>query len=603
MPKTQSEQRIPVLIAGGGTVGLSAALFLAHHGVECLAVERQDGPSRHPRATGLGPRTVEFLRETGIAEAVDAVAIDMSAGGLGKISVTTLAEADLPALARATPAHARPGRQRTDRTSPGTLRGTCPQNRLDAVLLSAARDRGATVRHATRLVSFEQDTEGVTALLDGPDGPHTVRADYLLAADGVRSGVRDALGIGASGPGNLGTPMINMLFRADLTPYTRGQSFVICDITHPDAPGILLTIDGDQEWIFHTSYDPDGGESADDFTPARCRALIRTAIGAPDLDVEVVSTLPWRPRGLLADRFRDGRVFLMGDAAHTNPPLGAFGLNTGIADAHNLAWKLAAVLSGQAGAGLLDSYAAERRPVGALALEQSLRRLADPRLHWDLSPRLAEARAAAGVLNAPLVHMGYRYDSAAVIDPQPELPSPEDLTVALDGAPGSRLPHLWVERDGHRLSTLDLVGSRFTLLTGAGAGGDRWVRAAREAGERLGLELPAYRIGPGAEVTDPDGRWPQFTGPDGGGALLVRPDQFIGWRSAAPSGGPSDPSDASTSHLTESSAPSDASTSHLPEPSAPSDDPSGDLVRALLRILAREDQGERGGRTGATRVA
>ncbi|ARF57789.1 FAD-dependent monooxygenase [Streptomyces gilvosporeus] len=541
------EIRVPVLIAGGGTVGLSAALFLAHHGIASLVAESQAGPSCHPRATGLGPRTVEFLRETGIEEAVGAVAVDMSTGGLGKISARTLAEADLSAAAAEEAPVLRHSSPAGAEASPAALRGTCPQNRLDSVLLPAACERGATVLHGARLVSFAQDDDGVTAFLDvreGPDGPdghtvrQTVRADYLVAADGARSGVRSALGIGTSGPGPLGGHNVSILFRADLGPYTHGRSFVACNITAPEAPGMLVTVDGEKEWIFHTPYDPDAGQAPEDFTPDRCRSLIRAAIGAPGLDAEVLSTLPWRPRGLLADRFHDGRVFLIGDAAHTIPPVGAFGLNTGIADAHNLAWKLAAVLRGQAGPALLDSYEAERHPVGALVLEQALLRLADPRLHWDQGPLAPAARAAAGALNAPVVHLGYRYDSAAVIDPQPDLPSPEDLAHNLDGTPGSRLPHLWLQRNGlspggspGRISTLDLVRSRFTLLTGSG--GAPWIPAAREAADRLGVDLHVFRIAPGAEVTDPEGRWPGIAGLAEDGALLVRPDQFVAWRAAA----------------------------------------------------------------------
>jgi putative polyketide hydroxylase len=295
---------------------------------------------------------------------------------------------------------------------------------------------------------------------------------------------------------------------------------------------------------------PGRGRTVDDFTPERCRELIRAAVGAADLEVTVLSALPWRSRGLLADRLHAGRVFLVGDAAHAVPPLGAFGLNAGMADAHNLAWKLAAVLAGQAGPGLLDSYQAERRPVAAFTLEQAVRRVADPRLHWGDGPQAAAARAAAGVVNAPIVHMGYRYDSDAVIDPQPELPSTEELERTLDGAPGSRLPHLWVERDGRRLSTLDLVRSGFTLLTGSG--GDRWTEAAREAADQLGVELEAYQIAPGAAVTDLGGRWPGGAGLAGDGAVLVRPDQFVAWRAATIS-------------------------SH----------PAADLVRVLTRLLAR----------------
>ncbi|MEU8437220.1 FAD-dependent monooxygenase [Streptomyces sp. NPDC029216] len=560
-----SEARIPVLIAGGGTVGLSTALFLAHHGVQALVAERQDGPSLHPRATGVGQRTVEFLREVGIEEAVNAVAVDMSGGSLGKISVHTLAGADLPALAETMQAQQPQGGRPARGTGTGALRGTCPQDRLDSVLLAAARERGATVSYRSRLMSFEQDADGVTAILETAAGPHTVRADYLVAADGVRSGVRTALDVGTSGPGDLGNPMVNILFRADLGTYTQGQSFVTCTITTPAAPGMLVTVDADKSWVFHAAYDPNAGQTAADFTPERCRELIRAAIGDPALDVQVLSVLPWRVRGLVADRFQNGRVFLAGDAAHAVPPLGAFGMNTGIADAHNLAWKLAAVLRGQAGPALLDSYQAERRPVAVLTLEQAMLRLTDPRLHWDTSPRMAPARAAAGVLNAPVVQVGYRYDSHAVIDPRPELPSHEDADLNLDGTPGSRVPHVVVERQGFRQSTLDLVASRFTLLTGAA--GDNWIQAAREASARLGVEVAAYRIGPEADVTDPEGRWPRAAGLTEDGALLVRPDQFVAWR--APVMG-----------------------AH----------PANDLTRALTRLLAR-DQGVRRGPDGAPTAA
>jgi putative polyketide hydroxylase len=504
----------PVLIAGGGTVGLSMALFLAHHGVRPLVVESQGGPSIHPRATGVGQRTVEFFHEVGIADAVNAAAIDMSTGGLGKISVETLATADLPAMARGMPSRSQQVGMPFDRISPCALRGTCPQDRLDAVLLPAARARGATVRYSTRLVSFDQDDGGVTAHIEGPGGPSVVRADYLVAADGVRSGVRSSLGIGTSGPGELGDPLINILFEADLREYTKGHSFVACDITNPDSPGMLVTVDGKSRWIFHVEYT--GG----DFTPERCATLIRAAIGVPDLDVRVLSTQPWRVRALLADRFQDGRVFLAGDAAHAVPPLGAFGMNTGIADAHNLAWKLAMVLNDQAGEALLESYEAERRPVAELTVEQAMLRLADPRLHWDRSPAQAAARAEAGVVNAPIVHLGYRYDSPAVIDPEPELPSHEDVELVLDGSPGSRLPHAWIEHNGERQSTLDLIQSRFTVLTVC----ETWIEAAHTVSSRAGLDLPAHK------VIDHEGRWPDVVGIGENGALLVRPDGFVAWR-------------------------------------------------------------------------
>ncbi|MEV7966497.1 FAD-dependent monooxygenase [Sphaerisporangium sp. NPDC088356] len=525
------DRQVDVLIVGGGTVGLFSALFLSRLGVSTLTVDRHPAPLVHPRAMGIGPRTVELLREAGIADAVDAVCMDMSGSDLQMFSTPTLAEADLPALA----AKALPRLGDFDHVTPQTLRGTCPQSELDKVVLDAARTQGADVRFGTELRAFTQDESGVTAELDGPHGRTGVRARYMVAADGARSGVRAALGIGTSGPGTLGLPLISMLFRSDLSGLTQGQTFTMCEITTPAAPGGLLPVDGKREWIYHTRYDPATGRSPADFTPELCLGLIRAAVGVPALDAEVVSVLPWQVRGAVADHFHTARVLLTGDAAHVVPPVGAFGMNTGVADAHNLAWKLAYVLSGAAGPGLLETYEAERRPVALTTLEQALNRLGDPSLHWGRGPEAAARRAAAGTLNAPVLHLGYRYDSAAVIDARPALPSAEDVEADLDGAPGSRLPHVWLSRSGTRVSTLDLVRSRFTLLTGPG--GAAWLDAARDVSAELDVEVDGHRIGrrpgPDGELGDPEARWPDVAGIGETGTVLVRPDGFVGWRATS----------------------------------------------------------------------
>ncbi|GAA0926446.1 FAD-dependent monooxygenase [Kribbella koreensis] len=516
----------PVLVAGGGSVGLIAAALLAHHGVPAVLVERRDGPSIHPRATGIGSRTVEILRELGLDTAADAVAVDLQgAGAVVKAVARTVIEmgaGDVVTVPMPTPPAGALD------VTPFKLRGVCAQDRLDAVVAADLVRRGADLRWSTNLVGITQDADGVDVELDGPDGRYSLRCSWVVAADGGHSAVRTALGVGTSGAGDLGKSMINILFRADLRPYLQGMSFGTCTITTPDAPGLLVTVDGESTWVFHVACDVDAGERPEDFTPERCVAIVRAAVGDPDLAVEIRSVLPWRPRSSLADRFAVGRVFLVGDAAHTVSPLGAFGLNTGVADAHNLAWKLAAVHHGEAGVALLDTYAQEREPIAAATLDQAMRRVGDPALHWGRGPEADAARAAAGVWAAPVVHLGQRYASPAIINPQPVLPSTTDLAAALDGTPGSRVPHAWV--DG--LSTLDLVASHWTLLVGAtdnhadarngrpdggggnaGAGGDRWLAAAAELG------LPAYRVSV-PWLSDE-------------GAMLVRPDAIVAMRVSA----------------------------------------------------------------------
>jgi putative polyketide hydroxylase len=275
---------------------------------------------------------------------------------------------------------------------------------------------------------------------------------------------------------------------------------------------------------------PEKGETATQFTTERCRDLILHAVGE-QIEVEILDIAPWQPYEQVADEFQCGRVFLTGDAAHTMPPFKAGGANTAIQSADNLAWKLAAVLTGAAGPGLLATYHVERHPVGRFNAHQSLSGpTADLLRLDDRAPRLPAGE------EAPMFALlaGYRYRSAAVItdDPAPTDPDAVSLVDELRGQPGTRIPHAWVRRDGQRISTLDLCGSAFTLLTGAD--GTPWQAAAAGASEVLGIPINVCRIGADEDadedVVDVDGGWSAVSGLTPDGALLVRPDDFIGWR-------------------------------------------------------------------------
>ncbi|QWF79308.1 FAD-dependent monooxygenase [Amycolatopsis sp. CA-230715] len=478
---------VPVVIVGGGTVGLSTAVFLGHHGVRSLVLERRKAPSAHPRALGVSPRTFEFFREAGLHEEVNAATVTSTA--LWKANARTVAEID----------HSRAPAPSTAESavSPENPRGHCPQDRLDAVLLPAARERGATVEFGAEVTAVDQDADGVTVTL--ADG-RAIRAAYLVGADGVNTKVRHALGIGTSGPGEVGGTTMNILFAADLVGHF-GSMPTMVEVRHPDASGMLLAV-GEGRWVLHVPL-PDGEEP----TAERCLAWIRTAIGA-DVPVEVLNAMPWRATMRMATEFRRGRAFLVGDAARAITPLGALGLNTGVADAHNLAWKLAMVLAGTAGDGLLDTYHDERHAVAELVTRQAELRWENPPLHWD--PAAAAGRAAVGMWHQPMVLMGYRYDSSAVVDPVTVVPSTEDVAVSLNGDAGSRLPHRWIAPGK---STVDLIGPGFAVLTGPG--GEAWCEAARKNG------LRATRL---------DADWAASVTLADDGALLVRPDGFIAWR-------------------------------------------------------------------------
>ena len=297
-------------------------------------------------------------------------------------------------------------------------------------------------------------------------GEHTTfLADYLVAADGPRSPVREQLGIGQSGPGDLFSN-VSITFRSrGLAEVVGERRFIVCYLTDPAADGALLPVDNRENWVFHAPWHPERGETLKDFTDERCVEHIRRAVGVADLDVEITGRAPWHAAQRVARSYRAGRVFLAGDSAHEMSPTGAFGSNTGIQDAHNLAWKLAAVLGGWAGEALLDTYDAERRPVAEATSARAAARSVE-HSHPGFAPSPGAGGGGGpqrGILN---VALGYRYPQGAVIGADPATPVvPERLD--LSGEPGSRAPHMAVRHRGERISTLDLYETSFVLLSAA----------------------------------------------------------------------------------------------------------------------------------------
>lgn len=514
----------PVLIVGAGVGGLAASTLLAHYGVSSLLVDKRREVFVYPKARNLSFRSLEILRRAGVGATVDAAAEHISK----MVSKPTLSSAEETSaidgdfLADMFP--------NADGLSPQPIGKYCPQSKLEPILLAETRRLGSEVRYGTELVSFAQDDIGVIATIRDLDSGALaqVQAEYLIAADGTHSPIRQRLGVGTTGFGQLPIFVVFIYFRAPWRQFVPhlGDGDVV-QISSPEATGIFVVAQGDLG-VFVSTYFPSRGETVDQFTPERCREMVLRAVGAP-IDVEIIDVAPWQPYEQVADQFRCGRVFLLGDAAHTMPPTKAGGANIAIESANNLTWKLAAALNGTAGPELLGTYHAERHPIARFAARQSLTGpvLAFVHLEDDRPTLPAEEER-------PFFYMmaGYKYRSAGVVTDEPAPTDPDSVQLVdgeeLRGEPGTRVPHAWVQRNGACLSTLDLLGTGFTLFTGAA--GAPWVRAADSVSRSLGVSIDVHSIGPDTDIRDVDGRWAQLTLLSPDAALLVRPDDFVAWR-------------------------------------------------------------------------
>lgn len=515
-----SEPDTPVLIIGGGPVGLSASLLLSRLGVASLLLERHNGTSIHPKARGLNVRTLELFRAWGIEPAVRAAAKELDRAKDVVWAPTLLA----PETRRA-PYGGAGELVLADSPTAGV---GCAQDKLEPVLLEAAESYGiGDLRFNQELVGLEQDETGVSAtVVDRESGRERVlRAAWLIAADGAQSQIRSMLGIGMPGPGAL-LHRMGIYFRADLAVVGHDRPALLYLLSPPEGAGVMAPVNLADLWLYMAPFHPDQ-ERIEDFNDARCIQLVRSAVGDPGLDVQVLSALPWTASAAIAERFQAGHVFLAGDAAHLIPPTGGQALNVGIQDVHNLAWKLAGQIDGWAGLRLLDTYELERRPF-ALAVMR------------DASQNVGGFGQRAEQFSNRGRVLGVSYDSPAIVPDGSNLPAVANAHIDYipTARPGSRAPHLWVQRHGERISTLDLFDRSFVLL--AGPNGQAWRDAAKDATGRLGLPLDYFSIGPSGDLIDESRTWPDLYGVDEDGAVLVRPDGHVAWRSPSTKGKPSE---------------------------------------------------------------
>ena len=495
-----------VIIIGGSLVGLSMALCLAAQNISCVVLERHPGSSLHPRALGFTSRTMEIYRSLGFQKRIKEADPDFK---LLRARVASLAGEWYEQT---------PWTENLKKADPlkysVSAGAAIPQDQLEDVLRDEARARRQIeLRYSNTLLSFEQNDSSVTATVEDQDGQHyQLRAAYMVAADGNRSRVRQALGIEREGEkdgtGKMGT-ISSVLFRAPLEEYLK-DGVAQFNIDQPDLK-VFMTHYLDGRWALMFT-------DKQERTDAQQKAAIYQAIGRTDIDVDIITTGRWELSMLIADRFRVGRVFLAGDAAHTLPPnRGGFGANTGIADAWNLAWKLAAVCSGASKDALLDTYEAERRAI-ALLRKQQIAVRADYKMHHRGETAQGET------LDEVAMEVGELYRSAAVAGVSDDLP-PARRPDEWKGQPGTRAAHMWMVKDDKEVSSLDLFGREWTLISENAA----WKEAAEAVSQDSTVKIRVVHVGPDVQPHELH-EFRDIMGIANNGASLVRPDGIIAWR-------------------------------------------------------------------------
>lgn len=567
-----------VLICGGGGCGLSLSVFLADLGVDFLTVERHESTSILPKAHYLNPRTMEIFRQFNADAEIHATGTPKynrsktkwytSFAGDGPIDNLTMYEAG------SLGGHGGERESEYRETCP-TDSANLPQLRLEPIIRKIAEQRAPDqVMFGHNLEGFSQDDNGVTAIIRNiaTDEVFQIKAKYLVAADGGRT-IGDKIGIKMEGPTRLIT-QVSVHFEADLSGYYPDDRVLLNWLKPAHRQGVSVIVAmGPEKWGRHSPewslgfpkmpFDPK------EITDEMAIDEVRKILGIPDLEVKVRCVSEWSVEGVLADRYVDGRIILAGDAAHRHPPTTGLGLNTGVQDVHNLAWKLALLTSGKAAPELLQSYEDERRPVGASNVEWALNaffnhmllEMAIVAVHPNNLSEMQTPEHVVGAYQAVLadtpngkmrrarlaavydtqymefyahdIELGFVYDSAIVTSDGTPAPERDALGGHYNQTtrPGHRLPHCWISRDGKSLSTHDLVGANGKFVLIIQDAGSQWQQVAKSISIELGIELEVVQIGREGNAYDAEGRWHALSQTGADGCVLVRPDNIVAWRS------------------------------------------------------------------------
>ena len=577
----QAETELPVgsvvttdvVVVGSGPAGATAALLLSSLGVDNIMITKYRWTANTPRAHITNQRAMEVFRDLGIEQQVLADATEHALVG-DTVFCTSIAGEE---IGRIRTWGTRPDREGDYRLASPCLIVDIPQTYLEPILVRNATQRGTQTRFSTEYLSHTQDADGVTVtVLDRVTGQqYTIRAKYLIGADGARSKVAADIDLPYEGAMDIAGSM-NITFKADISARVAHRPSVLYWVVQPGSnvggigAGLVRMVRPWNEWLIVWGYDIN--EPAPVVDEAAAIQFVRNLLGMPALEVELTGTSLWGNNEMYATRLHRGRVFCAGDAVHRHPPSNGLGSNTSVQDAYNLVWKLAAVLKGHADPGLLDTYTSERAPVaerivkrankssrefvqifealGVLEAKDEAAMTAAIEERKANTPEGAAKRAALVramelknyEFNAHGVDLGQFYSSTAIVSDGAERPEARDadLYYAMSTVPGAHLPHAWVGDAMHRLAMMDLAPySRWTLITGIA--GEAWEAAAEKVAREFGLPLSAVVIGPGREVTDLYYDWAKLREVEEAGAVLVRPDKHIAWRSM---GLPEDPEGA-----------------------------------------------------------